>query len=294
MEFTETPFRPPQEAKSLLLRATQGCTHNGCNFCYVSRGYAFQAASVEHLEKELTAKKSAHPANTDVYMIGSNPFSLPTFTLKSYIETLRKHFPGFQELGMQSMIRDVAGKSLAELRELRALGLSHLYIGTENGNDEALRLMNKGHTTLEAVEQLLRLDEAGIAYTTQYILGMGGRGGGAACAKDTVAFFNQVHPRRLTTTGLTVFPNTPLEAMLRSGEFVEASEKEKVEELLLFLELLTTETFFDSAHYLNPLTYRFHTATEKEAALEDIRDLLATHSEEEIERMVDRQRMRSL
>lgn len=294
MEFTETPFRPPQEAKSLLLRATQGCTHNKCAFCYVSRGYAFQAATPAQLEQELAAKKSAHPADTDVYMIGSNPFALPTAGLVSYMETLRKHVPGFKELGMQSMIRDVAGKSLAELRELRALGLSHLYIGTENGNDEALRLMNKGHTAGEAVEQLLRLDEAGIAYTTQYILGMGGHGRGAACAKDTAAFFNQVHPRRLTTTGLTVFPDTPLEAMLRSGEFVEASEKEKIEELLLFLELLNTDTFFDSAHYLNPLTYRFHTATEKDAVLEDIRDLLATHSEEEIEQMVGRGLMRSL
>ena len=294
MEFTETPFRPPQEAKSLLVRATQGCTHNTCAFCYVSRGHAFQAATVEQLEQELAAKKSAHPANTDVYLIGSNPFSLPTARLASYVKILRKHVPGFKELGMQSMIRDVASKSLFELRELRVLGLSHLYIGTENGNDEALRLMNKGHTAEEAVEQLLRLDEADIAYTTLYILGMGGHGRGAACAKDTAAFFNQVHPRRLTTTGLTVFPGTPLAEMRRSGEFVEASEKEKVEELLLFLELLTTDTLFDSAHYLNPLTYRFHTVTEKDAVLEDIRDLLATHSEAEIDQMVGRLLMHSL
>jgi len=41
--------------------------------------------------------------------------------------------------------------------------------------------------------------------------------------------------RRITTTGLTVFPGTPLYGMVRSGEFTEATEKEKVEDLLFFI-----------------------------------------------------------
>ena len=294
MEFTETAFRPLQEANSLLLRLTQGCTYNACHFCYTSRGHDFLETSSEHLEGELLAKKPFHPADTNVYMIGANPLALPFARLKSHIELLRKHFPRFRELGMQAMIRDVKGKSREELEQLRALGLRHLYIGTENGNDDALRLMNKGHTADEAAEQLLRLDQAGIEYTTQYILGMAGRGQGEASARATAALFNRVHPRRLTTTGLTVFPGTPLAGMVQTGAFTEASEKEKVEELLVFFEHLTTDTFFDSVHYLNPLTYRFSTALEKEAVMDDIRDFLATHSEEEIEFMVGRSQMRSL
>ena len=294
MEFTETAFRPPQEANSLLLRLTQGCTHNACHFCYTSRGHDFLETSAEYLEGELLAKKPFHPTDTNVYMIGANPLALPFSRLKSHIDLLRKHFPRFRELSMQAMIRDVKGKTLEELKALRALGLSHLYIGTENGNDDALRLMNKGHTADEAAEQLSRLDQTGIEYTTQYILGMAGRGHGEASAKASANFFNRLHPRRLTTTGLTVFPGTPLAEMVRTGAFIEASEKEKVEELLVFFEHLTINTFFDSAHYLNPLTYRFSTAVEKEEVMDDIRDFLATHSEEEIEFMVGRNQMRSL
>ncbi len=147
---------------------------------------------------------------------------------------------------------------------------------------------------LTPVEQLLRLDEAGIQYTTQYILGMAGRGKGRDSTRATADFFNQAHPRRLTTTGLTVFPGTPLSEMVRSGMFTEATDKEKVEELLLFFEQLPTDTFFDSVHYLNPLNYRFFTLREKDAVMDDIRDLLATHSEEEIKQMVGRHLMRSL
>lgn len=294
MEFTETAFRPPQEAHALLLRATQGCTHNECRFCYGSRGHSFQAASLEHMERELAEKKSAYPEDTDVYMVGANPFALPFATLRAFIATLKRYFPRFKRLGMQSMIRDVRGKNPQELRDLRELGLGLLYIGTENGNDEALRLMNKGHTAGEALEQLLRLKEAGIACSAQYILGMAGDGKGRDSAEATADFFNKARPERITTTGLTVFPDTPLFDMVRSGAFKEASEKEKIEELLLFLERLKAKTFFDSMHYLNPLNYRFRTDEGKDEVVEDIRDLLATHSAADLELMVSRHFMLSL
>lgn len=292
--FTEQAMRPPQEAQSLLLRATQGCTYNECAFCYVSRGYPFLAATPEQMEAELVSRKDTVPMDAKVYLTGSNPFALPAKTLKAYLAVVRKHVPAFSEFSMQTRIPDIRAKSLEELKELRGLGLTHLYTGTENGNDDALRKMNKGHTAQETVEQLLRLGEAGIGYVTFYVLGMAGQGHGRASGTATADMFNQVRPRRITTTGLTIFPHTPLHDMARAGGFTEASEKEKVEELLVFLERLTTETFFDSVHYLNPLCYRFNNPQDKGPVVADIKDFLATHSEGEIADMVGRQHMRSL
>ncbi len=296
MEFTEPSMRPPQEANSLLLRGTQGCTYNRCLFCYISRGYPFMAVSPEELEQEILLQKSAFPADTRIYLTGSNPFALPSATLKAYIAVMRKHIPGFSELGMQSRIDDISQKSGAELRELRELGLGQLYIGTENGNDTVLALMNKGHSSADTVAQLHRLDEAGMAYTVFYILGLGGRGAGRDSGRDTAAMFNQVHPRRITTTGMTVFANTPVAEMLRNGAYTEASEREKIEELHTFLENLTVDTLYDGVHYLNPLNYRFanRNAEEKKEVLDDIREALQTYSDRELERMVGRKLMWSL
>lgn len=294
MEFTEPAMRPPLEARSLLLRATQGCTYNDCSFCYVSRGYRFAAVSPEQMEEELLARKQAFAADTAIYLTGSNPFALPVAHLLAYARLLRRRLPLFSALSMQARIPDIAGKSLEELTALREAGLTHLYIGVENGSDYALALMNKGHTSGETVEQLHRLDEVGLRYITFYILGMAGRGRGRESGMATAAMFNQVRPQRITTTGLTIFPASPLHATVRSGGFVEASEKEKVEELLVFLEHLHTDTFFDSVHYLNPLCYRFQTSQEKDTVIADIRDLLETHSEEDIELMVNRPLMHSL
>lgn len=296
MEFTEQPMRPPQEAYAFLPRATQGCTYNKCRFCYVSRGYPFMAVTPDQLEQEILVKKPLFPDNTAIYMTGSNPFALPAGKLKKYIAILRKHFPHFARVSMQSRIDDIANKSTAELRELCGLGLSHLYIGTENGNDAVLSLMNKGHSASETVEQLLRLDEAGITYTTFYIIGMGGKGMGIASGEATARMFNQVHPQRITTTGMTVFPNTPLAEMKTRNEFIEASEREKIEELQVFLKALTIDTFYDGIHYLNSLNYRFsNTDTEeKRRVLKDIDDILRSSTDEELEMMVSRHLKQSL
>lgn len=296
MEFTEPAMRPPQEARSLLLRATQGCTYNDCHFCYVSRGYPFMAVTTEQLEREILSLKPFFRADTRIYMTGSNPFALPAARLMDHIAVMRRHFPRFTELSMQGRIDDIARKDSADLHKLRNLGLTHLYIGVENGSDAVLRLMNKGYTSSEAVEQLLRLDEAGIAYTTFYIIGMGGRGAGRSSGEATAAMFNQTHPRRITTTGMTVFPNTPLAEMAERGEFSEAPEREKIEELQIFLKNLTADTFYDGVHYLNPLNYRFANSNsgEKRRVLADIDETLRSCSDDDLERMVSRNLMRSL
>jgi radical SAM superfamily enzyme YgiQ (UPF0313 family) len=296
MHFTEPAMRPPQEAHSLLLRATQGCTYNDCLFCYVSRGYPFMSGTPEQMEQDVLARKPFFPSSTRICLTGSNPFALPSERLKAYIAVLRRHFPLFSELSMQSRIGDIARKSDAELQELQGLGLTQLYIGTESGSDEALRLMNKGHTASEAIAQLNRLDESGIAYTVFYVIGLGGRGQGKASGELTAAMFNQVHPRRITTTGMTIFERTPLADMVRSGQFAEASEREKIEELLTFLEHLTVDTFYDGVHYLNPLNYRFSNGNkaDKRKVLDDIRNILQSCSDEELEAMVNRKTMKSL
>ena len=296
MQFTEPAMRPPQEARSLLPRVTEGCTHNKCKFCNISRDYRFRAISAEDLDRQLEELKPYYASNTPVYMCGSNPFALSARRLKEYIAVLKKNFPHFTRLSMQSRITDIRHKSMEELKELRELGLSHLYIGTENGNEEVLERMDKGHTAKDTVEQLLRLSEAGITYTNFYVLGLGGKGKGRESALATAAMFNKVNPKRITTTGLTMLPNTEIAKMAARGEFVEASEREKIEELYIFLSHLETDSFYDGIHYLNPVNYRFHNKDQesKNAALRDMEELLLNCSDEELEQMVNRDRMKSL
>lgn len=254
------------------------------------------AVTAEEMDQEVKAEIPYFPKDTNIYLTGSNPFALPFERLEEYIAILRRHFPQFKEVSMQSRIDDISRKSDEQLMRLREQGLAQLYIGVENGNDAVLSLMNKGYTSKDAITQLRRLDQAGIAYTTFYVLGLGGKGVGLESGLATAQMFNQVHPRRITTTGMTIFPNTPVAEMVYKGDFVEASEREKIEELLLFLDNLTVDTFYDGIHYLNPLNYRLNNTNErdKKAILDDIRDVLNKYSDDDLERMVNRRQMRSL
>lgn len=293
MRFIEPIYRPPMEARAMLLQATQSCNWNKCNFCYRSKDYPFLAAKPEELEEQLLKQRAYYPPDTPIFLVGSNTFALPYRILKSYLDVISRYFPKHGRLSMFSRIDAIASKTDEELRQLREHGLTQLYVGTENGNNAALALMNKGHTREEAIKQLKRLENAGIDYVAFYILGMGGKGTGEQTALDTAEMFNQLKPKRITSTGMTVTEGTGAADLRNQGKFIDASEREKIEELRTFLKNLKIETYYDGLHYLNPLHYKLKTsdAVAKEAVLGDIDHILTNYTEAEIEKAVNRAEM---
>lgn len=293
MKFAEPVYRPPMEANSLLLPVTQSCNWNKCKFCYRLKDYPFLVTTPKDLEQEILSQRAFYPPDTNIFLVGSNTFVLPVRKFREFFEIIRKYYPQMGKVSMFSRVDAIAGKSDQDLEELSRLGVSQLYVGTESGNDDALGLMHKGHSAAEAVEQLKRLDKAGISYTGFYIIGMGGKGAGKKSALDTAAFFNQVHPARIVSTGMTVTEGTGAARLQDEGKFVQASEREKIEELRLFLDELRIDTFYDGIHYLNPLHYRFQTSDKemKESILSDIDRILANHSDDELEAAINRKQM---
>lgn len=293
MKFAEPVYRPPMEADSLLLLVTQSCNWNKCNFCYRLKEYPFLATTPDDLEQEILSQKVFYPPDTDIFLVGSNTFVLPMRMFRSYLNVINCHLPNHGKISMFSRVDAIAAKTDADLAELKELGVTQLYVGTENGNDAALALMNKGHTAEEAVEQLHRLDKAGIAYTLFYIIGMGGKGTGQKCATDTAALFNAVQPVRIVSTGMTVTEGTGAARMQEKGDFVQANEREKIEELQTFLKNLAVDTFYDGIHYLNPLHFRFQTSDEeaKNRALNEIERILTAYTDEELEQAINRRQM---
>jgi hypothetical protein len=51
--FEQGPIRPPNEARSLLLRVTRGCTWNRCAFCPVYKTQQFSARTAEHVKRDI-------------------------------------------------------------------------------------------------------------------------------------------------------------------------------------------------------------------------------------------------
>lgn len=277
----------------MLLPVTQSCNWNKCNFCYRLKDYPFLATTPKDLEEEILSQKVFFPPNTDIFLVGSNTFVLPVRMFREYFEVINKYLPGHGRVSMFSRIDAITAKTDADLAELKQLGVDQLYVGTENGNDAALALMNKGHTAEEAIRQLHRLDQAGIAYTLFYIIGMGGKGTGLQCALDTAKLFNALKPVRIVSTGMTVTEGTGAARLQAEGKFIQANEREKIEELKAFLENLEVDTFYDGVHYLNPLHFRFQTSDlqAREKAIASMENILATYSDSELEQAINRRQM---
>lgn len=292
--FTEPEYRHPLDANALLVRVTQGCTWNRCNYCYVSRGYPFAYVTYEEMEEELRAKAEYYPSHTKVWMVGSNPLVLPTDRLLKYIELIRKYFPDFTEIAMQSRVTDVRKKSMEEIKELRSAGINELFLGVESGDDAILKMLNKGADVATALEQMHRLNEADMGIVPMYMIGGGGAGTGERNAVKTAELLNQVRSRMISTTGLTVFEGTPLWEMREKGEYTEESEADKIREMLIFVEHLEAETFLYSYHYLNPVHFTAEMPREKNKIIKGLTRFLEENTEEEIEDMVGRQFKMSL
>lgn len=290
MAFKEPVYRPPWEASSILVPVTQSCNWNKCKFCYRSKDYRFKVATPSEFREDLLLEKRFHPENSPIFFVGSNNFALPTHRLVEFLDIVNEELPNHGRISMFSRVDAIACKSDEELKQLSDCGVGHLYVGTENGNDDVLELMDKGHTSKDAATQLKRLDEAGIAYTVFYILGLGGKGAGERSGIQTAELFNQLHPERIVTTGMTVTEGTGAWDMLQAGEYEKASEREMIEELRTFLQALEIGSFYDGLHALNPVHFRFDTSDEaiKAQVIREIDEILSKYSDKQIDSAVNR------
>jgi len=58
LDFEQGPIRPPNEAKSLLIRVTRNCSWNQCLFCPVYKGKEFSRRGLEEVKEDIrTIKK---------------------------------------------------------------------------------------------------------------------------------------------------------------------------------------------------------------------------------------------
>jgi hypothetical protein len=69
--FEQGPIRPPNEAKSLLLRVTRNCPWNQCMFCPVYKGRKFSLRTVEEIKKDIqTARDIADDIKALSWQLG--------------------------------------------------------------------------------------------------------------------------------------------------------------------------------------------------------------------------------
>lgn len=282
MHFTGRTWRPPYEANSYIIQLTSGCTYGKCSFCNLYKDEPFCLSPLSEFEEDLAEIKKYQPGARRIFLTGANPFALSYEKLKPYVLTVRDYLIKCQTIAMFASIRDIKNKEVWQLKKLRAMGVNGLSIGVESGDDRTLVLANKGYTSQDILEQCRKLDEAGIEYYFVYMAGLAGAGGGYRNAVNSAKVFSQLNPYFVHVDALTLFPKTKLFTLAKEGKFIPAGEKERIEEMQVFIKNLQIRTHFFANTVSNFYPVSAYLPKEREKVIAELQHVINTFSEEEM------------
>lgn len=281
MHFAEPINRPPYEKADGFLQVTEGCSHGTCKFCSYFKT-EFRYLSLEEIERDIKKIPETYGEPTRIFLQGADAFTADYDILMATAELLHKYVPSVRSIGGFARVDSFLNKSVNQLRALHEAGYEDPYFGLESGWDHAIKFMNKGWTISDARLQLEKLEESGMPYIVNYCCGIGGKGNGLINAHETAKLYDSIHPTMLNMTMLTVLPQTPLWDSVKSGEFVEAPEIEKLEETKELISCLDCETVFMNEHASNSFHLICHLPDQKIEALEYIQDVIDRSTEESL------------
>ena len=287
------PIRPPSEAYSLLIRATINCPWNRCKFCHNYKGQKFQLRPVEEIKQDIkTAKLIAdkikelswksgyggrvreiaavvlnnspdeafrnvalwlYAGGTSAFLQDANSLIMRTDELAEVITFLKQTLPSISRVTSYARSKTAAKKKLEELIQLRKAGLSRIHIGLESGYDPILQYMDKGVTAADHIAGGRKVVESGISLCEYVILGLGGREMWREHAIETARVLSEIAPEFIRVRTLTVRHGAPLYDEVESGNFIQASDEEILEEEKLLIENLDCHSYFVSDHITNLL-----------------------------------------
>ncbi|EFK38407.1 MULTISPECIES: radical SAM protein [Peptoniphilus] len=252
MQYYGNVFRPPSEARSLIIQATVGCAHNKCSFCYMYKDDNFIIRPLEDIKKDLIEMSQYGSYWRRIFLADGDALVLKTSDLLEILKTIKQYYPNIERVSSYATAGDINRKSIEELTALRDAGLEMLYIGFESGDDEILRKINKGLTYKDYVSAMAKCKEVGFKTSITIIAGLGGVELMEQNAKGTAKIISETKPDYVSYLTMRIYKNTPLYLDYINGKFNMPNAEEILQEMKIFLENVDSEgTIFRSNHASN-------------------------------------------
>lgn len=219
MRYEGKLYRPPSEARSYILQATIGCSHNLCTYCDMYRDKAYRLRDIDEVMDDLALAGSSYPGVDKMFVADGDALVMDVPRWLHILEGARSAFPGLRRVSCYATAENVLEKSDEELRSLREAGLRLLYVGPESGDDVTLKRIVKGGTFDEHVHAAQKAHAAGMELSVIVLLGAGGVDRTVEHATATARLITEMDPEYLGALTLTVIPGTPLHRMEEKGKF---------------------------------------------------------------------------
>lgn len=268
MKYEGRIIRPPSEARSLLLQATVGCSHNRCTFCGAYKQKRFRIKTSEEIEADIREAGATLRGVERVFLCDGDALIIPQRRLLEILRSIRENIRGAKRVGTYANAKSILRKNPEELAALREEGLQIVYLGVETGSEEVLRRIRKGVTYEQMVEAGRRVKQAGITLSVTALLGIGGVELSAEHALETARILTDLDPDYTGVLTVMVVPGTPLHDDIRSGAFVLPGTFDLLGELRVIVAASGfTDCFFTSNHASNYLPIRARLPADREKVL---------------------------
>lgn len=248
-------YRPPSEANSLILQATIGCSYNECTFCGMYRDKRFRVRPLGEVREEIGWARDHLGAQVQkVFLADGDALVAKATFLHAILDELRAAFPNLRRVSCYASPQSLQVRSIDEMRDLRAAGLTLYYLGIESGHDAVLERLVKGVDADEMVRVANKAHEAGVKLSTMILLGAGNRALSEEHALASARVVNAIQPRFVSTLVMTPVDGTPLFDQDARGEVDHMDPLELARELRTFLANLDLRgSVFRSNHASNYL-----------------------------------------
>jgi radical SAM superfamily enzyme YgiQ (UPF0313 family) len=259
MRYEGKLYRPPSESDAYILQATIGCSWNHCTYCDMYREKTFRVRELSATLEDLDVAGRVHGDEVEkLFVADGDALVLPMDHWRAILERARRVFPRLRRVSCYAMARNIRDKSDAELAELRAAGLSLLYIGPESGDDPTLKRIAKGDDAAAHVLAAERAHAAGMQLSVIALLGIA-MDRSDEHARATAQLVTKMNPAFFSALTVTIVPNTPLALLAKKGRFAVPPVDGLLRELRTMVdEARPTDTVFRTNHASNYLPLGGH------------------------------------
>lgn len=276
LRYEGSIWRPPSEARSLILQATVGCSHNACIFCVSYKKKKYRVRGAAGIKSDLDMLPSDYKRRIDrVFLADGNALAMSTNDLIRTLDVLKAELPYLERVGIYGYAKDVREKTVDDLKRINDAGLGIVYLGLETGDDSLLRWCQKGVNSEENIAACKKIRAAGIPLSITIILGLGGLENSKRHAGATVAALNKIDPEYIGALTLMTPSGTRISEMIQNGEFEPMDPWDVLKELKMMVEGFNlTNCVFRTNHASNYLPIKGTLNEDREVILRLLTDII--------------------
>ncbi|HJC31800.1 MAG TPA: B12-binding domain-containing radical SAM protein [Candidatus Anaerobutyricum faecale] len=258
MRYEGTVYRPPSEARSLIIQVTIGCSHNTCTFCTMYKDKRFRIRSKEEIFMDLDEMSSAYgELPLRIFLADGDALVLKTRDLLDILSFIRVKFPFCERVTAYATARDILRKTDEELQALKKEGLSMVYVGAESGDPVILAHVKKDVTVEEMIQAADKLKKCGIQLSLTLISGLGGKERLREHALESARLVSAMKPEYLGFLTLMLEKGAPILEEIQAGQLTLLFPDAVMEEMKLFLTHVDSDgTVFRANHASNYLALK--------------------------------------